>query len=300
MHDLQVNGFTGKDFSCSFWEYPDDESIIKLSRFLYEEGILSFLATIITDSTDNLMANLKRIEEFRSHHYSDLKSAHEKRLAYISGVHMEGGLISKAGVHPEKFCQELHFNNARTLVSRFSNLIKLWTLCPKEDQNGDVTRLAQDNNILVSYGHSDADYETSMNCFDKYQVRHVTHWGNAMYVMKSFSQRNCSEQMLDRLDESKLQNSELGLGYAAYHHPDVSCMAICGSEEDFDLHLDPKVFAKLANKKKDKLILVSDMVAYNGPLPPEKLVGGLASLKKHYSNAMKLTEIKISNSVEYI
>jgi N-acetylglucosamine-6-phosphate deacetylase len=295
MYDLQVNGFSGEDFYCNFWTCPDNESIIKFSRFLHKEGVTKFLATIITDSTENFITNLQRIEEFRSQYYSDQSSANEQGLSYIAGVHIEGGLISKLGVHLEKYSNELNFANAKKIISQFPNLVKLWTLCPRQDTNGNVTRLAQDNNILVSYGHSEADYETAMNCFDKYQVRHVTHWGNAMYIMKSFRQRDCSEEMLLKLESTNIKNSDLGLGYAAYHHPEVSCMAICGSEEDYDLHLDPKLFKKLAEKKKNKLILVSDMVAYKGSLPPPQLVGGLASLRKHHANAMKLTEIKISN-----
>lgn len=284
MHDLQVNGFATDEFYCNFWQCPDDESIIKLSEFLYKEGVTSFLATLITDSFEGFSKNLKRIQEFSSKHYSSEAEAHAKKLSYISGVHLEGGLISKMGVHPEKYSSEINFQNAGELIKTFPNLIKLWTLCPMKDHKGEVTRLAQDSGIDVSYGHTEADYETAMAAFEKYNVRLVTHWGNAMNVMKGFRQRDCSTKNLINLDRTDLKPGDLGLGYAAYHHPEVSCMAICGSEEDYDLHLDPKLFKQLAKKKKEKLILVSDMVAYTGELPPPHLVGGLASLKKHYEN----------------
>lgn len=288
MHDLQVNGFATDKFYCNFWQSPDDESIIQLSEFLYKEGVTSFLATLITDSYDGFNQNLKRIQEFCSKHYSSKEEAHSKKLSFISGVHMEGGLISRVGVHPEKYSTEINFKNASELIKNFPGLIKLWTLCPKMDKAGDVTRLAQDSEIEVSYGHSEADYETAMSAFENYNVRLVTHWGNAMNIMKGFKQRNCSKKSLEKLEQTDLKTEELGLGYAAYHHPEVSCMAICGSEEDYDLHLDPELFKQLAAKKQDKLILVSDMVAYRGELPPPHLVGGLASLKKHYQNAKAL------------
>lgn len=284
LNDLQVNGFANEKFYCNFWQCPDDESIIQLSEFLYKEGVTSYLATLITDSYDGFNKNLKRIQEFRSRHYSSKEEAHAKKLSYISGVHMEGGLISRVGVHPEKYSSEINFKNASELIKNFPDLIKLWTLCPMKDLQGEVTRATQDSGIEVSYGHSEADYETSINAFEKYNVRLVTHWGNAMKVMKGFKQRDCSTKNLSNLERTDLKTEDLGLGYAAYHHPEVSCMAICGSEEDHDLHLDPRLFKQLAEKKKEKLIFVSDMVAYTGKLPPAHLVGGLASLKKHYEN----------------
>lgn len=284
MFDLQVNGFATKDFYCNFWRCPNDESIYKLSEFLYKEGISSFLATLITNSVEGFEKNLRRIKEFRSKNYFSLEDAHAKNLAYIEGVHIEGGLISKLGIHPEKYSSEINFKNANHLIKSFPGLIKLWTLCPMKDHNGEITRLAQDSGIKVSYGHTQADFSTAMNAFEKYGVRLVTHWGNAMYIMQDFKQRDCRDKDLINLDNTYIKEEYLGLGYAAYHHPEVYCMAICGSKEDYDLHLDPRLFKQLAEKKKDKLLLVSDMVAYNGQTPPDHLVGGLASLGKHYKN----------------
>lgn len=277
--DLQINGLRTKDFACDFWQSPDDESIIALNNYLYKEGVQEYLATLITSSLDDFRTNLKRIKEFCGKHGCE----------NLIGVHMEGGLISRLGVHPKEHAEAMNYKEAKALIQEFPGLIKLWTLCPRLDTHGEITRLAQDNGIVVSYGHSNASYQEASEAFDLYGVRLVTHWGNAMYVMKDFKQRDCSAEDLTRLD----RETEGGLGLAAFQRDDIFCMAIAGSREDGDEHLDPKLLVKLFEKKKDKMILVSDSVV---PGPGEGLQGGLASLAKHAQNALKIgiPEVAIS------
>lgn len=276
MLDLQINGFATKDFACNFWQAPDDESINSLNRFLYKEGVKQYLATVITSSLSDFEMNLKRIQEFCS------KYGRESLL----GVHIEGGLISRLGIHPEQYAKAVQYKEAKLLIKQFPGLIKLWTLCPKLDTGGQITRFAQDHGIVVSYGHSNASYQEALTAFDSYGVKLVTHWGNAMYIMKDFKQRDCSAVDLARLDTEV----DGGLGLAAYQRDDVVCMAIAGSYEDGDQHLDPRLLIKLFEKKKDRMILVSDSVCQleaRGS-KPEKLIGGLASLGKHAQNAVKI------------
>ncbi len=286
MFDLQINGFASEKFYCNFWESPEDESINALNDYLYKEGVEKYLATLITASYNDTETNLQRI-----HNYCK-KYGREA----IVGVHIEGGLISRMGVHPPEHAQALDYQAAKKLLEKFPGLIKLWTLCPRIDTQGQVTRLLQDHNIVVSYGHSDASYQEAYEAFTNYNVRLVTHWGNAMYVMKDFKQRDTSETDLARLDTESPEQG--GLGLAAYRHPEVVCMAIAGSNTDHDLHLDPCLLKKLFEQKKNKMILVSDMVAkarhcnslssLQGAVGDEaiSLVGGLAPLSKHAANAI--------------
>lgn len=272
MIDLQVNGFKHKDFSCNFWTQPEQSEISALSSFLYKEGINKYLATLITDSFESTQANLSILSEA------------QKQNENLQGVHIEGGLISRLGVHDEKYAQELDLKKIQELVRAYPGLIKLWTICPSLDKDGSITKFLQDSDIKVSYGHSNCDYETAWNAFENYQVNLVTHWGNAMFVFDGFKQRNCSDVDLDSLDT--LDPTGAGIGLAAYRHPKVTLMAIAGSKRDGDLHLDPKLLKKLFEKKINQMILVSDMVHYDKNDLPETLVGGLASLKTHAQNAL--------------
>ncbi len=275
MLDLQINGFATENFRCNFWEAPDDESITALNHYLNQEDVKQYLATLITASYSTIETNLKRIQTY----------INKYGKSQIIGVHLEGGLITRMGVHPAEHASALQYEEVKTLITQFPGLIKLWTLCPKLDANGEVTRLLQDHNIVVSYGHSNANYQEAYEAFENYDVRLVTHWGNAMYVMEDFYQRNCRDSDLSRLETETADHG--GLGLAAYQHPEVYCMAIAGSEADEDLHLDPRLLKKLFEKKQNKMILVSDMVAKNtAPKAGCALQGGLASLRKHAENAI--------------
>lgn len=273
MIDLQINGFKGKDFSCDFWNQPETEDIEALNSFLYKEGIKAYLATLITDSYESIEANLQIIKNNQS--------------ALVFGAHIEGGLISKLGVHPEAHAQEFDLKKIQELVKKFPGLIKLWTFCPSLDKNGDITKFLQDSNIKVSYGHSNCDFETAWNAFEKFDVDLVTHFANAMFVFDSFKQRNVSDEDLDALDTRSI-DAGAGIGLAAYRHPKVKLMAISGSTKCSDLHIDPKLLKKLFEKKKNQMILVSDMVHYEADSSPETLVGGLSTLKTHCKNALNL------------
>ena len=279
--DLQINGLRTKDFCCDFWQAPDDHSIEQLCVYEQNKGINAFLATIITAPLEIIERNLQRIEDYRN------RVGQQENLSQIIGVHLEGGLISQFGVHPEKYSQVFDFTAAKNLIKKFPSLIKLWTICPLMDTTGDITRLAQDHGVIISYGHSRATYHEALEAFDKYQVNMVTHWGNAMYVAKDFKQRDSSKQdleLLDSIDVNKINPADIGIGLAAYQNPNIYCTAIAGSQVNQDEHLDPRLLQQLATKKQDKFILVSDSVAHFGPVA--NLVGGLATLKEHSANAI--------------
>lgn len=270
MFDLQVNGFATEDFECNFWTCPTDEAINALHKHMKAHHVQSYLATLITSSFDEFRANLQRIRDYRSRFGDEV----------LKGVHIEGGLISRLGVHPPQYAQELNYKRARELMNEFADLIKLWTLCPRIDKDGQVTRLAQDHGIVVSYGHSEANYNEAMQGFLDYGVNCVTHWGNAMYVLDGFKQRDCRQEDLARLDTE----TSGGLGLAAYQNDDVYCMAIAGSHNYGDEHIDPRLLHKLFEKKAEKIILVSDSVV---PKPNcGKLQGGLTCLDQHAKNAI--------------
>lgn len=271
MFDLQVNGFKGKDFSCDFWNQPESKNIEALNSFLYKEGVNKYLATLITDSFESIQTNLQIIKKSQD--------------AQLVGVHIEGGLISQLGVHNKKFAHEFDLKKIQELVRTFPRLIKLWTFCPSLDKNGDITKYLQDSNIKVSYGHSNCDYETAWNAFEKYDVDLVTHFGNAMFVFDGFKQRNISDENLEALDTKNTDHA--GIGLAAYRHPKVNLMVISGSEKHSDLHIDPRLLKKLFAKKEKQMILVSDMVHYDSDSKPDNLVGGLSSLKTHFENALE-------------
>lgn len=290
MFDLQVNGLTTADFSCDFWQQPSFESIDALRKHELDEGISHFLATLITAPYDSIEANLKHINDYKKQF--DMEAG-DPDSAHIFGVHMEGGLISKMGIHPEAHAQEFNLANVKSLVEQYPNLIKLWTLCPRMDTNGEVTKYLQDQNIKVAYGHSEANYEEAMQAFDDYGVDLVTHWCNGMKTMPGFKHRGGTTEDFKIIENFDIKDAmdvdEIGIAVAALHNPKVTVTAICGSEPDGDLHLDSYLVHKLAESKKDKFILVSDSVAAADGKQHDhsQLRGGTMTLGKHLVNALE-------------
>lgn len=293
MIDLQVNGLSidGGRLRCSFWEAPRHKDIKRLCEHLYNKGIQQILATLITDSYENILYALKDIDAYKKHFDNNPQEANSSQRAHIAGVHIEGGLISRFGIHNGDYAKEFDFIKVAKLKKECPGLIKLWTLCPITDTDGDCTKVLQDSGIYVSYGHTNANFEQAMQAFDKFKVKLVTHWGNAMPIYKGFDHRNPMAQDINYLDTVEpgrmVDPDHLGIGYAAYIREDVTPMLICGSEEDQDLHIHPRLAKKLIQKKEGKVILVSDSVV-KSEYADNKLRGGLADLSKHFDNVLKL------------
>ncbi len=298
MFDLQVNGLTIPEINlhCDFWQAPADADIEKLCEFLGSEGITGFYATLITAPYEEIDRNLSRIAGFLLGSDSSI----------LAGVHIEGGYISRPGIHPLENLREFDLAKVRSLVEKYPGLIKLWTLCPLVDADGAITKYLQSQGIRVAYGHSNATANEADKAFDSYGVDLVTHWPNAMTIVRDpikhgrFDHRNPSTEYLDFLAMSRseaeawasVQGLELGLGFSAYHRKDVSVTAICGSAADGDMHMAAEIFSLLRTHKGTQMFLVSDDVAYSTEeLKAGRILGlrgGRVSLAKHFINAQKI------------
>ena len=91
--DLQVNGYAGTDF-CSLELTADQLHSACLA--LEEDQVESILATVITDTIDNLVSKLSNLVRLRE------QDSIVKKM--ISGIHIEGPFLNPApgfiGAHP--------------------------------------------------------------------------------------------------------------------------------------------------------------------------------------------------------
>jgi N-acetylglucosamine-6-phosphate deacetylase len=294
--DPHVNGYFNarKSINCDFWKCPKLAEIKKLSEYQFQKGILAFYPTLISSSIDEFHSNLARIQEFRKKHYGSEAEAHQKRLAYIRGVHIEGGLISQEGVHPKEHTNV--FQNLKTvkaLVEKYPGLIKMWTLCPTMDPSGKITKYLKSQGILVSYGHSKATYTQAKEAFKKHGVKTVTHWGNAMFLHKDIKDARCitDDQIKMLLDPKSIEGTDnkddFGIGYYALHDPNVTLQVICGSPEAKDVHLNPQLLRAVYKLKRPKKIALVSDVACN-PRRPNTLRGANQLVSEHRENFARL------------
>ena len=281
MFDLQINGLylPQNNISCDFWSNPSQDQIKDLSAFLDKQGIQGYLATIITDSKANIKKNLEAIQA----------AINSEANPNLLGVHIEGAIISKLGMHPQEHSESLaSLEDVKDIVEKFSDIIRIWTLCPRVDKDSSITKYLQEKNIIVSYGHTSASYKEAQKALKENQVKLVTHWGNAMAIVKGMQQRAVTDADLEKLKNlDSIPEDQKEFGIAVLENPDVKIMIICGSEADKDIHLDPKLVKFLFDHYGKRLILVTDAV-YNKPVDQEGLRGGRNTLKKHIENLQAL------------
>src|SRR5690625_3431844 len=98
--DLQVNGHGGKDLNST--EPLEADVATDLTRLLWQEGVTSYLPTVITNS-DALI-------ERAMHSISKACSHDEEVNASVAGIHLEGPFISPEdgarGAHKAEFVRE--------------------------------------------------------------------------------------------------------------------------------------------------------------------------------------------------
>lgn len=168
--DLQINGAFGVDFAASDLTVAELESCCER---LEGEGVAHFLATLITDSIPNLALALRRLCRMRH------ESQRVERM--LLGFHVEGPFLSSVagfvGAHDPARTKDANVADMEILWEAAEGLIRLVTLAPERDRDGEVTAWLAQRGCVVSIGHSDASLlqiETAIEA----GASLVTHYGN--------------------------------------------------------------------------------------------------------------------------
>lgn len=150
--DIHTHGAMGIDTM-------DGKDIDKISEYLLENGITSWLPTTMTMD----IKDIKRITD----------TLPSTKGAKILGYHMEGPYISKKrkGAQNEKYIKNPD-------IAEFEGLknIKMVTLAP---ELSGAMEFIQKCSAVVSIGHTDCDYETTVEAI-KRGAKCLTHTFNAM------------------------------------------------------------------------------------------------------------------------
>src|SRR6185437_15096379 len=157
--DCQVNGGGGVLFN----DQPTAEGIRAIGAAHRRFGTTGFLPTLISDTTEKMRTAIGAVD-----------AAISEDVPGILGIHLEGPFLSRArrGVHAEKY---LHAPDASELLLAESlrRGVTLLTLAP-ECVPGDAIRQLAEAGVIVSAGHSNADYATVRRALDA-GVRGFTH-----------------------------------------------------------------------------------------------------------------------------
>ncbi|WP_170374350.1 N-acetylglucosamine-6-phosphate deacetylase [Ruegeria atlantica] len=224
--DLQVNGGGGAMFN----DDPSVDSIRQIAEAHRRLGVASLLPTLITDTPEKTEAAVAAaIEAVRA------------GVPGVAGLHLEGPHLSVArkGAHDGALIRPMEDADLTMLIAAAEQLpcMKV-TLAPESVSLQQVQALS-DARILVSLGHSNADFETCQR-YAAAGARCVTHLFNAM---------------------SQLGSREPGLVGAALATGGLSAGLIADG-----IHVHPEVIraAWAAKKAPGQIFLVSDAMAVAG------------------------------------
>ncbi len=169
--DLQVNGYQGIDFNRPGISV---DQIRTAAQAMQAQGVKIALATLITASIEDMLACITCL---RAAMENDPVSAE-----VLAGIHLEGPFLSPKpgfiGAHPVEHALKSDPRQLERLLDAGGSWVKLVTLAPEVDLDGQMTRLAKDRGVLVSAGHTDASMDDLDRCIDA-GLTLFTHVGNA-------------------------------------------------------------------------------------------------------------------------
>lgn len=131
-------------------------------------GYSNIVATLLPDNIDNINKQLKIIK--------NIIETPQNGSTKIQGVHLEGPFFSpkKAGIHPKELLIKPSVPEFKKIQNR--DIIKIVTLACELDENYDLCKYLNENNIITSAGHSVASAKDIKNS----KVKQITHLFNAM------------------------------------------------------------------------------------------------------------------------
>lgn len=172
--DLQVNGYAGADF-CSL--QLTAEQLHVGCEALREDGFDGILATVITDSIENLELKLNNLVR--------LREQDELAREVIAGFHIEGPFLNPntgyIGAHSPNAVKEGNKEDAKRLWEASNGLAKLVTLAPEHDPDSVVTSFFSNQNVTVSAGHCNPTVDQLQAATD-HGLSMITHFGNGCPV----------------------------------------------------------------------------------------------------------------------
>lgn len=234
--DMHIHGYLGEDASDGSYE-----GLKIMAEGVAKNGVTAFLPTTMTVSYDELHKAFGLIRQGMAE-----SKTNSWMGAAIVGCNSEGPFInvSKKGAQAG---EHVRVGDA-AFLKEYQDVIRVFTIAPEVEGNMDCIReIAADTNILISMGHTNANFEQAQAGIEA-GVRHVTHLFNA---------------------QTALAHRDPGVVGAALLDNRVSTELICDC-----FHIHKGVFQLIANVKGDKMVLITDCTRAGGLEDGEYTLGG--------------------------
>lgn len=187
--DLQINGYKNLDFN----RFPVSVDTVKqATRALWEEGVTTFLPTVITNSDQSIEQAVGAIALA-----CDEDPASD---AGIAGIHVEGPFISTEegarGAHKKKYVTAPNWEWFQRWQEAAGWRIKILTLSPEWPEAASFIEKCTDSGVVVSIGHTAASVEQIREAVNA-GAKMSTHLGNGSHLMIPRHRNYIWEQLAD-------------------------------------------------------------------------------------------------------
>lgn len=165
--DVHIHGAGGHDTMDGTFE-----AINEIAKVIVKRGTTSFTPTTMTVAADDIRKSMKVIKEAKLNGTDG---------ANVLGAHLEGPFINSnaIGAQNPNFLIPPSIENFNKIVGDCEDAVTSITLAPEVDGAKELTKYLSSKGIVVSIGHTKANYEQAMEGI-RCGCSHATHLFNAM------------------------------------------------------------------------------------------------------------------------
>jgi len=282
--DLQINGYSGVDFSD---QELSTEDFIKATKALWKEGVTSYLPTVITADGEMLRNSFTLLAS---------ASKDPEIAASIPGFHLEGPYISPEkgfrGAHLEKYIRKPNWEEFAGLQEISGNRIRLVTVAPEMEGAIPFIHYCARSGVLVSLGHHNGSSEQIRQAADA-GASLSTHLGNGCANM--IDRHN--NPLWPQLAEDRLSITIIADGFHL-NQDELKCFYRMKGLERTILVSDALDLAGLPPgiyiRGEREVLLTPDVIKF----PAENVLAGAATpLSKSVSNMMNFTRCSLPDAI---
>ncbi len=240
--DLHIHGSAGYDVMSD-----SAEALPAIEQLLARHGVTSYFPTTVTAPMDATLRALERLADAIESRKLERErtNGNGTRRAVPLGIHIEGPFLSHArrGVHPPENLLAPTLASFERLWEAARGRIRMMTIAPELEGAPEVIAEAARHGVLVSLGHSDADFEEAERGIAAGAL-HATHTFNAMRP----------------LSHNSLDHRNPGILGAVLTDRRVSADIIADG-----IHLDPAIVKLVACAKgPEQTVLITDGTSATG------------------------------------
>lgn len=167
--DVHIHGAYGSDAMDATFEALDT-----MATGLVKEGTTTFFATTMTQHPEAIEKALKNTGDY-------IATENKPGKAEVAGIHLEGPFVNpiRKGAQPEEYIINPDIELFQKWNELAQNHIRLVTMAPERDGGYEFVKQATEQGVVVSIGHSDANFDEIEKAIDK-GASHITHLYNGM------------------------------------------------------------------------------------------------------------------------